>query len=270
MFIEPMLLGKSEKPFNDDKYIVEWKQDGWRMLLSKFNGQIRLYSRHKNEFTYTFREFLDLEIPDNSIYDCELISVDSNGKCDFEALQQEYKSKNRTNPLQLVVFDVIFYKGQDIRRKPLMERKKILEESIIENEKIVISRYVDGEYSTQYFDLIKQQDLEGIVMKLKDSTYESKRSNSWLKVLNTKREKVFISGIRKGEFGVYLSFLNGEYAGMIEFMKPDDRKKIYNLIKDLKDYEDDSKIILKKKEIVEVEFRNKYKSGLLRIPKLVS
>lgn len=271
MYVEPMLLQKADQPFNDNKYIAEWKQDGWRMLVSKWNGTIKLYSRHENEFTSIFKEFQDLDIPDNTIIDCELIAVDPNGKCDFEALQEQYRSKKRKNPLQLVAFDIIFYKGQDLRYKlSLLQRKQLLEECIVENEKIVVSRFIDGNYAIEYFELIKKQDLEGIVMKEKNSFYESRRSSKWLKVLNLKKEDLFLSGIRKEKFGAYLSFLDGSYAGMIEFMSPQDRKKIYDLIKSENTLEDDNKINFEKKPIIEVAYRNKFKSGLLRIPKLTS
>lgn len=109
---------------------------------------------------------------------------------------------------------------------------------------------------------------KGIVMKEKTSTYESKRSYKWLKVINYQRENVVISGIRKKEFGVSLSFLDGKYAGMIEFMTKEDRKKVYNLIENHKVNEDENKITLDKKTVIEVKYRNKFLSGLLRIPTL--
>lgn len=268
MFIQPMLLCKSEKAFNDSNYIAEWKQDGWRMLLSKWKGQIRLYSRHNNEFTSVFKEFQDLEIPDNTIIDCELIAVDEEGKCNFELLQNQYRLKERTAPLQLVAFDILFIKGEDVRKKPLMERKQLLAEFIEPSDKLVITQYVDGMDAVQYFELIKQYELEGIVMKLKKSRYESKRSPAWLKIISYQKDICSISAVRKKEFGVYLSYLNGEYAGMIEFMTLEDRNRLYGQINDHKVMEDENKIILDKQIHIEVKYRNKFKSGLLRIPTL--
>ncbi len=268
MFIEPMLLEKADQPFNDENYIAEWKQDGWRMLVVKWNGTLKLLSRHKNEFTHVFKEFLDIDIPDNSIIDCELIAVDEEGKCDFEALQNEYRSKIRQYPLQLVAFDLLYLNGKDLRRLPLFERKQLLIDNIKETNKLVISRCFDGLNAVDLFELIKQHKLEGIVMKVKDSIYESRRSFNWLKILNLENELCYISGVRKGSFGVYLSYLDGTYAGMIEFMKPDDRKKVYKIANQLKISESDKQIYIEKKVIIDVSFRNKYKSGLLRIPKL--
>ena len=149
-----------------------------------------------------------------------------------------------------------------------MERKQLLEQVIQPSDKLVISQFVDGLYAEQYFSLIQQHELEGIVMKEKISTYESKQSEKWLKVINYQKENVIISGIRKEEFSVYLSYLDGEYAGMIEFMTKEDRKKVYNLIDQHKVSEDDQKVVLDKKAMIEVKYRNKFSSGLLRIPTL--
>lgn len=54
MFIAPMLLHKSDHPFDDDKYITELKLDGIRLLLSKFEDKVRLYTRHNNEVTRAY------------------------------------------------------------------------------------------------------------------------------------------------------------------------------------------------------------------------
>ena len=53
-------------------------------------------------------------------------------------------------------------------------------------------------------------------MKSKDSPYVSGRSIFLKKVLNYSKLVCSIYGIRKEKFGVYLNYLNGEYAGMIE------------------------------------------------------
>lgn len=67
MLISPMLLQKSDHPFDDDEYITELKLDGIRLILSKFNGSIKLYTRHHNEVTYKFPELLHLDIPDGTV-----------------------------------------------------------------------------------------------------------------------------------------------------------------------------------------------------------
>jgi DNA ligase-1 len=51
------------------------------------------------------------------------------------------------------------------------------------------------------------------------------------KVINYQYENVYIKGIRKDEFGLLLLFLDGKPAGLMEFMPPADRKKLYSMYK---------------------------------------
>lgn len=76
--------------------------------------------------------------------------------------------------------------------------------------------------------MVEQQGLEGIVLKRMESRYEvGKRSQSWLKVINYQYENVLITGNRKDEFGLLLSFLDGKPAGLMEFMPQAERKALY-------------------------------------------
>jgi DNA ligase-1 len=56
MFIEPMLLEKSDTPFNASTHIFEPKIDGHRLELIKMNGETRLWTRHHNECTRQYPE----------------------------------------------------------------------------------------------------------------------------------------------------------------------------------------------------------------------
>jgi DNA ligase 1 len=44
VFIAPMLLQKSNEPFDDDSYITELKLGGIRLILSKFDNKVQLYT----------------------------------------------------------------------------------------------------------------------------------------------------------------------------------------------------------------------------------
>ncbi|USK34543.1 hypothetical protein LIT25_04030 [Bacillus sp. F19] len=109
----------------------------------------------------------------------------------------------------------------------------MLQEILPSNEYIVFVQYLEG-HGEQYFNLVKEQGPEGIVLKRKDSKYSpATRSNDWLKVINYQYEDIVITGLRKSKFGVLLSFEDGSSAGIMEFMKPSDRKKLYSEYKRL-------------------------------------
>ncbi|MEI2465103.1 ATP-dependent DNA ligase [Niallia taxi] len=270
MFISPMLLHKSDHPFDDSSYITELKADGIRLILSKFGGKVRLFTRHKNEVTSLFPELLNLNIPDNTAIDGEIVVTDGIGKPDFEAMMERFQSRKTSHKISYVVFDVMYYKNEKVTSRPLLERKEILNKIIpIDTPLCTKVQWIPGN-AVQYFELIKQQGLEGIVQKKDSSVYEiNKRSYNWLKVINYQYETVKVTGLRKDEFGVMMSFEDSRYAGILEFMPKSERAKIYKQHKELIISENEKFIYLNPKLKLKVKYRNLTRKGLLRIPSFV-
>jgi len=271
MFVSPMLLHKSDRPLNDDSYITELKLDGFRTIWTKFENKVKIYTRHNNEITSMFPELINLPLPNGTVLDGEIIVTDNQGKPDFEAVMERFKSrKSSGHNISFSVFDIIYFNGEKITRLSLLERKAILEEVITEDTPLLNKvQWIEGT-GVQYFELIKHHDLEGIVQKKANSKYQiKKRSHDWLKVINYKYDNVYISGLRKDEFGLRLNFENGKYAGLMEFMAPQDRKEFYNQYRDFIVEEDDKFVHLDPQLKVKVKYRNLTKKGLLRIPSFV-
>ncbi|MCS0789532.1 hypothetical protein NX021_15370 [Cytobacillus firmus] len=272
MFVSPMLLHKSEQPFEDKEFITELKLDGIRIILSKFNNQIKLYTRHKNEVTSKFPELLQIDIPDGTVLDGEIIVTGKDGKPDFEAMMERFQSQGSNHHIQFCVFDVIYHKGEKITHLPLIERKDILESLIHNDQYFAKVQWMLGN-GEAYYDLVKQHDLEGVVLKRAASKYQvNKRSQDWLKVINYQYADVFITGLRKEEFGLLLGIEESSRikpAGIMEFVSPVARKQFYKQYQDLIIEEDKKFIHVEPKIKCRVKFRNYTKAGLLRIPSFV-
>jgi bifunctional non-homologous end joining protein LigD len=102
------------------------------------------------------------------------------------------------SPATYVVFDILERDGQPLVDLPLIKRKAILKESVKEGSHIIINDYVE-EKGEQFYQAVLQQDLEGMVAKRKESTYEQGlRTGSWLKVKNLKSCDCVIFGYSKG------------------------------------------------------------------------
>ncbi|PLR81834.1 hypothetical protein CVD25_15305 [Bacillus canaveralius] len=272
MFVSPMLLHKSDEPFDNEECITELKLDGIRLLLSKFNNQIKLYTRHNNEVTSKFPELQQIDIPDGTVLDGELIVSDDEGKPDFESMMERFQSKRSRHAIQYCVFDVIYHKGEKVAHLPLRERKELLESLVDNDEHIAKIQWMYGN-GQAYFDLVKQIGLEGIVLKRADSKYQiKKRSHDWLKVINYQYADAVITGLRKGEFGLLLAFEEDgklKPGGIMEFMTPAAKKEFYGQYHDLIVDEDKKFTFIEPKIKCRVKFRNYTKSGLLRIPSFV-
>ncbi|MCQ6562066.1 ATP-dependent DNA ligase [Paenibacillus mendelii] len=136
MFIEPMLLGKREEPFNDSRYVFQPKFDGHRLILSYTAGQVRLYTRHNNEVTRQYPELHNVPIDGaiDVVLDGEVARMDEVGWIDFELIMERFRLTKdpwirvavRTRPVIFYVYDVLQYNGKDTRGWPLTERLAFL------------------------------------------------------------------------------------------------------------------------------------------------
>jgi DNA ligase 1 len=159
-----------------------------------------------------------------------------------------------------------------VTQLPLVERKELLDSILEPTESVIKVQWMYGN-GEAYFDLVKQNGLEGIVLKRAESTYQiNKRSHDWLKVINYQYTEAFVTGLRKDEFGLLLAVEeNGKLkpGGILEFMSPAARKQFYQEYTDLIVDEDKKFIFLNPKIKCRVKFRNYTKAGLLRIPSFV-
>lgn len=278
-FISPMLLEKSETAFSDSHYLYEPKMDGHRLLYSKIGGKVTLYTRHNNIVTNKYPELLHIPIEKDVILDGEVISYEPETKTvDFERLMERFllskpdkiKHAAITNPVQFIVFDVLMFDGKDVRNLPLIQRKALLEEILEDTLPITKIRYIE-ERGEDYFEAIQQFKLEGMVAKRKNSRYVSKRSSDWLKVINwTYVDDVYITGFKKGEFGLLCAVKEGDRlrpAGVIEFgMSPEVKREFYRKANALKVKEDDKHVYVSPEIKCQVKTRNWTKKQMLRIP----
>ena len=51
----------------------------------------------------------------------------------------------KSNPVQFVAYDTLYYNGKDLTDLPLMERKKYLSERVTEGYNLSVSRYIERE-----------------------------------------------------------------------------------------------------------------------------
>ena len=282
MFISPMLLEKRDTAFNDADYIFEPKFDGHRLIYSCTNGLTRLYTRHNNECTKQYPELLASGIQDEIILDGEVVVFDpATGAVDFEAVMTRFQAgradsiKRLTEqlPVTFVVFDILKYRGKDLRGLPLYKRKEILSSVSFNNSRIIKTPYIEGA-GMALFEGICSKDMEGIVCKRKDSLYVSRRSESWQKVINWTYVDVWLTGYRKEEFGWLAAVDSGNGklrpAGIIELgVKPIHKKAFYGVKDSIVTNEDKNNVYIRPVLRAKVKTRNWTKAGLLRSPVFV-
>ena len=126
-----------QPPFGDAKeWVAEWKWDGIRAQLIKREGSIFLWSRGEELVTHQFPEIARAanSLPDGVVLDGEVLAWSENDgrPREFQQLQKRLGRKNVSAktmaevPVAFLVFDLLEYNGQDVRKSPLCERQKQL------------------------------------------------------------------------------------------------------------------------------------------------
>lgn len=208
---EVQLATLTQKIPSGKDWIFEIKYDGYRAISYVENGKVKIFSRNNIQFKKLNNiEKALKEIEENAfVVDGEIVAFDENGRSDFSLLQENLKTNK--NNVFYVVFDLLSLNGDDLRNLPLIERKNKLERLIYDSSKfLVFSSHVEN--GKECFNFAKQNNLEGIVAKNKNSAYTGKRSEDWLKIKCYKRQEFVICGYEISEKNeVFSALLLGYY-----------------------------------------------------------
>jgi len=207
--IHPMLATSVDKPFDDPDWLFEIKWDGYRAVAFIENSKVRLVSRNQNDLTGQFSELHDLPKSVKAkaaVLDGEIVALDEQGRSSFSLMQQRtgFRSGGRRAagrsdvPVVYYAFDLIFVDGYDLRRVPLEGRKAVLAKVVAPNELVRLSEHFP-ERGIALFNAAKQQGLEGILAKRRDSLYQERRSNEWRKIKITQTIDCVIGGYTEPE-----------------------------------------------------------------------
>jgi bifunctional non-homologous end joining protein LigD len=175
--LQPAELVRLSNPFDHADFVFELKHDGFRGLayITTHDG-CRLQSRRGN--TYKSKSFLPLSkalatLNCAAILDGEIVTLDDDGRPMFYDLL-----RRRGDPV-FYCFDVLWHDGKDLRQLGLLERKRRLEKLVTAHPRILYAQHVEAR-GCEFFEIVKQRDLEGIVAKRKDAPY----GVEWFKIRN--------------------------------------------------------------------------------------
>ncbi|OOG18452.1 DNA ligase D [Sphingobacterium sp. CZ-UAM] len=213
--IEPMLATLVDKPFDNEDWVYEVKWDGYRAVAFMNKGKVELKSRNDKSFNEKFypiyHKLKELEL--DAILDGEIVVLSDSGTANFGSLQN-WRSE-ADGDLVYYVFDILWYKGQNLKDLPLLERKTILKEILPAGNSILISEHFETS-GTQFLEEARKLGLEGIMAKRKDGIYHvHNRSKDWLKIKANKRQEVVIGGytLNDDSSKLFSSLLVGIYEG---------------------------------------------------------
>ncbi|MBX8576804.1 DNA ligase D [Pseudomonas cichorii] len=220
--LAPQLATLVEAPPEGD-WLYEIKFDGYRILARFHDGDVKLLSRNGNDWTDRMPQLASalkaLKLKDSWL-DGEVVVLDGQGLPDFQALQNAFET-GRSQDIFYYLFDAPFLKGQDMRERPVEERREALSQ-VLHQQSSALLRYSDA-FRTGHKDIIESASamgLEGVIGKRVGSPYVSKRNGDWIKLKCRLRQEFVIvgytapQGSRSG-FGALLLAVNDEDAGLV-------------------------------------------------------
>jgi bifunctional non-homologous end joining protein LigD len=185
---QPALATLSHERFWEPGWVYERKLDGQRCLAVRDRSGTRLYSRSGRDVTVAFPEIaeaLEQQASTDFVIDGEVVAFEGS-RTSFARLQPRIhvssadKARRSGVPVYFYVFDVLRAAGEDVRREPLLARKRKLRELLTFEGPIRYTphRRKGGE---DYFAEACGKGWEGLIAKRADAAYATGRTDRWLK-----------------------------------------------------------------------------------------
>ena len=198
-FIPPALAIRVDRPPAEGHWLHEIKFDGYRLHARLDDGQVTFLTRRGQDWTRLFAEASKpiSGLPCQSAYiDTEAVVLDKSGISNFGALQATLKGGGAQ--IVLYAFDLLFLNGEDLRQRPLTERKAALNDLLRKNKSGQL-RYSDHQQGDgdAFFKAASALKVEGIISKDGRSSYHSDRTRDWLKIKRIERQEFVIVGFQR-------------------------------------------------------------------------
>jgi ATP-dependent DNA ligase len=173
-----MMVATNHPPFSRAGWIFEYKWDGHRVLAAKD----RLITSARNDATACYPDIVQLlgKLRGSFVLDGEVCCLGVTGIPEFGKSRGDAPRKNGEFAT-FFAFDLLFLNGRDLRRLPLLERKRRLRKLIpVDRERLRCVDFLETE-GLFLFRQAVNAGLDGVVAKRADSAYVGGRSKDWLK-----------------------------------------------------------------------------------------
>lgn len=222
--LQPQLATLVDSPPAGD-WRYEVKFDGYRVLARIEGDDVRLFTRNGHDWSHKMpRQVAALRALglDSAWLDGEMVVNGENGVADFQALQNAFDTAHDER-IVYYLFDLLFLGGQDLRERPLEDRRKALGELLEHDQSEVLEFSADFEQPVEsLLDSACRLQLEGLIGKRAGSPYTSRRSADWIKLKCKQRQEFVIVGFTdpKGSrsgFGALLLALHDPDSGELRY-----------------------------------------------------
>jgi bifunctional non-homologous end joining protein LigD len=156
-------------------WIHEIKPDGYRLIVHRDGGRVRLFTRNGHDWTIRYPLIVEAALRNRQtsfVIDGEAVLLGVDGISDFNGLH----SQRHDDEVMLYAFDILALDGDDLRKLPLHLRKTNLARWLARRpEGIFVSEFERGEIGPDLFRAAGNMGLEGMVSKRRDRPYRPRR-----------------------------------------------------------------------------------------------
>ncbi|MDP3987102.1 MAG: ATP-dependent DNA ligase [Nanoarchaeota archaeon] len=195
---------------------VEYKYDGFRMLIHKKGEELLFFTRNLENVTKQFPEVVDYVKKyvdgDSFILDCEAVGFHKKTKeyRPFQEISQRIRRKHNIEklqeelPVEINVFDILLYDGKSLLNEPFEKRSVLLRKIVKKHPyKIVTSKQIitsDEKKAEAFYNKALEENQEGAMFKnLKAGYQPGRRVGHMLKIKPEERDLDLV--ITGGEYG---------------------------------------------------------------------
>lgn len=189
------LEGRAEDLGLPSDWQVEWKWDGIRGQLIHRDASLFLWSRGEELVTDRFPEISGVGplLPEGLVLDGEILAYREGMPMTFQYLQTRISRKTVSKkqlqdaPVVFMAYDLLEWQREDIRNRPLSERRVLLEDLVrnFRHPSIILSpivRFDEWVALDALMSTSRQRGCEGFMLKRKDSIYQAgRRRGDWWK-----------------------------------------------------------------------------------------
>jgi bifunctional non-homologous end joining protein LigD len=268
------------------------KYDGTRIIIVKQGDKISIMGARNwvNDYASNFPEIVAeiKKLPvDNCVLDGELtyFKKDTNKDVFLTALAKPENKKGLE--AKAMLFDVLWVDDDNLQHLPFADRDEILKTLVPPNLKLVQTVKTVSKDKEKYFEQLKAQQGEGVVLKEVESPYrQGERTPEWLKIKHWNSAEVIVvgwtpgKGVRASTFGSLILAQRDKkgklhYVGKTSGMKNSELQSILAKMKKLHvsksplvDVPANVKVAgwVDPKMVIEVKYYERTPGGILRFP----
>ena len=219
--VKPMLANRgSEEDLDRPDYVAQRKYDGTRVIVIRDGDRVILRGRSwKNDFADRYPDIVEAirRFPHKRfVADAELTFFRKGTDEDVMLTALARPETQRKYDLKLMFFDILYMGKEDLTRRTVEDRLKILKVLVPKRlKKVEVVELVTRNQERFYQDIVKKGG-EGVMLKRLGSTYqENTRSSDWLKVKKSQTDEAIVVGYTRGK-----GWRSGTFGSLI-LAKPD-------------------------------------------------